>query len=432
MSPRFVIETDWEGLEDGSREERAAFGAIGIRIDERWLTEAHDSFVNRVRQKVNLSGYLLAQWLAWNWWRLRWEPRRYSSDWDMAHRLTTVGGGYVWPNIAFDTDNDRVLLRAVPAQPRASEPLRYVAYVSEALPAAEFQAGIDRYIEMVLEKLRLDGVLGSNLENIWACVQEERSDPESAVFRRLEAAMGHDPDDLDESVVQALMDERDMLGESGVSELAADTSEGATVPNSQMLHDLMNDEGHEVDLSCIPGLPVDSVPKAGAKLTAWQVGERAAQALRRQEGLGDGLLSIRKLADLAGTKPEVLTSCAGSRAPLSFALNGNGSQAKIVLPSQVVASRRFALARMIGDRILTEHKEPLIPLLRSSTYRQKLQRAFAAELLCPVECTRQHLKGDLSEENQERLAAKYQVSPRLIETQLMNKGLLGRPSLDIF
>jgi len=72
VSAGFSIEIDWERLEHGTPEERATFGAIGIHVDGVWLTEAHDTFVNRVRQKVHLSGYRLAHWLAWNWWRLRW------------------------------------------------------------------------------------------------------------------------------------------------------------------------------------------------------------------------------------------------------------------------------------------------------------------------------------------------------------------------
>ena len=36
------------------------------------MTEAEDAFVKRVRKEVYLSAYRLAEWLAWNWWRLRW------------------------------------------------------------------------------------------------------------------------------------------------------------------------------------------------------------------------------------------------------------------------------------------------------------------------------------------------------------------------
>ena len=91
MKDRFSIEVDWERLESGSPEDRATYGAIGIRLGNVWLTDAHDVFARRVRSKVYLSGYQLAQWFAWNWWRLRWEPKRQTVEWKMAHRFATIG-----------------------------------------------------------------------------------------------------------------------------------------------------------------------------------------------------------------------------------------------------------------------------------------------------------------------------------------------------
>jgi hypothetical protein len=87
MNANFEIKADWETLEFGPPQERATFAAIGIRYSDIWLTEAEDMYVKRVRQQVHLSGYRLAEWFAWNWWRLRWEPRRKSTDWALAHKM---------------------------------------------------------------------------------------------------------------------------------------------------------------------------------------------------------------------------------------------------------------------------------------------------------------------------------------------------------
>ena len=118
MSKSLWIDATWERLDAGCPEERACFAAIGIWCYDRWLTEAEDAFVKIVRQKVHLSGYLLSEWLAWNWWRLRWEPRRKSTDWSMAHHMTTIGGGYVWPNITITSDGERVVIQAEPTRSR--------------------------------------------------------------------------------------------------------------------------------------------------------------------------------------------------------------------------------------------------------------------------------------------------------------------------
>src|SRR5215208_1095668 len=45
----------------------------------------------------------LAFWLVDNWWRLRWEavpPDGKTPEWRLAHELSSIGGGYVWPRLS--------------------------------------------------------------------------------------------------------------------------------------------------------------------------------------------------------------------------------------------------------------------------------------------------------------------------------------------
>src|SRR6266849_10117859 len=122
MPSELSITADPERLDEGPPEERACFAAIGIRYAHLWLTEGYDGFVKKVRSAPLLSGYHLAEWMAWNWWRLRWEPRSNAPDWNFAHRLTTIGEGYVWPNITIFSDGKRVALIARPTRERPSTP----------------------------------------------------------------------------------------------------------------------------------------------------------------------------------------------------------------------------------------------------------------------------------------------------------------------
>ena len=91
MLGTWEITAGWEALDTGSDEERACFAAVGIRAHSIWLTEGHDAIVNRLRQAPYLSAYDLAEWLAWNWWRLRWEPRSMAEGWDFSHRMASIG-----------------------------------------------------------------------------------------------------------------------------------------------------------------------------------------------------------------------------------------------------------------------------------------------------------------------------------------------------
>ena len=119
-------------------------------------------------------------------------------------------------------------------------------------------------------------------------------------------------------------------------------------------------------------------------------------------------------------------------APFPYALQEAGSSSFVVLPSPIPVNRRFALARVLGDRLYQVDPEPFIPVLKSRTYRQKFQRAFAAEFLCPFGQVQQRLDEELSMENQDDIAAEFAVSPMVVSTELVNHGLLPRDSLEMF
>ena len=101
-----------------------------------------------------------------------------------------------------------------------------------------------------------------------------------------------------------------------------------------------------------------------------------------------------------------------------------------MLRSKWETGRRFEVARLLGDRFLGSGEEPLLPATRAATYRQKAQRSFAAELLCPIEALTELLSGDFSSESTEDAPARFHVSERTVLTLLGNHGLIDRENLD--
>src|SRR2546423_15722103 len=126
MPRPWKIVAEWETLDEGSAEERSCFAALGIEAHGVWLTEGRDALANRLRHAPLLSTYHLAEWLAWNWWRLRWEPRSNAKDWVFAHRIATIGFGYIWPNLTIFSDGQRTALIAKPTRERPQTPFRYI------------------------------------------------------------------------------------------------------------------------------------------------------------------------------------------------------------------------------------------------------------------------------------------------------------------
>ena len=429
MADTFTIEADWEVLREGAPEERACFAAIGIGQRDTWLTEAEDRFVNRVRHKVHLSAYRLAEWLAWNWWRLRWEPQKRAPEWALAHRMTTIGGGFVWPNITVFSDGERVALLARPTLSRPNEPFRYVADKVLVVRAASFEDTIDRFVSQVLGQLREEAIADTNLERIWQDVRAERLDPELAFHRRLEALLGSEPDAADDpELLDRLASDAATLGVSGTAELAADHEPGETVMTGAAL--LLSGAGvhhHSSPRDVVRLDPAIRLSPAG-EVPAWQRGAEAARALRAQERLGAAPISNARLADLSGAATSALKSGPGG-GRISFSLDESETNGIVVLRSKWGTGRRFELARLLGDRIASDPEGRFFPETRAYTYRQKLQRSFAVELLCPFEAVEEMLGGDCSDEKQIEVARHFDVSELAVRTLLVNHGLIDRDRL---
>ncbi|MBF0093622.1 MAG: hypothetical protein HQL33_08275 [Alphaproteobacteria bacterium] len=430
MSIRLDIVPEWESLRYGTPEERACFAAVGIRYGSVWLTEVYDDFVKRVREKAHLSAYRLAEWFAWNWWRLRWEPRTDAADWAAAHRLTTVGGGYVWPNVEIVSDGERAVLRARPTQSRPEEPLRYVVDFAAIVRAGELESALDGFVDLVVEKLRSEGIGDTNLHHVWGDVRAERADPEMARRRKIEALLGFDPDEADGSVIDSLIADASVLGEGAMDEVAANRAQTGRAVTAGWLREVAEASG-------FVSSPRDSVrlaPGVGASPTgempAWKRGVELADALREQERLGTAPISNSRLAQMAGVQEKAIADAGRAGGDFAFALDEGEAEGRVVLSSKWGQGRRFELARLVGDRIGGgDGKERLLPATKSGTYRQKFQRAFAAELLCPFDTLEDRLAGDYSGEAIEDAAGHFEVSSLAVRTILVNHKRLDRENI---
>jgi hypothetical protein len=432
VTDTLAIEADWEVLRRGTPEERACFAAVGIRYGKLWLTEAEDALVNRVRDKVHLSAYRLAEWLAWNWWRLRWEPKTQAPDWGLAHRMATIGRGYIWPNIAVFSDGERVPLLARPTRRRSMEPLRYMADVLAVVRAGEFEDAVNRFIAQVLGQLREEMLAGTNLERLWEDVCAERMDVQLSARRKFEALLGFEPDEADPAVLDGLAEDAKAVGSSAMAEVAADRAAGGSALTAATIQGLAASMGYDASPRDVVRLRSAAYLPSIGEVPAWQRGAEAARALRDQEHLKAAPIGNSRLTNMAGVVAGALTERTGG-ASLSFALDENATDSRVVLRSKWEPGRRFELARLLGDRIAGPPGDSLFPATRAGTYRQKTQRSFAAELLSPFEAVEEMLCGDFSEENQIEVARHFDVSELTIRTLLVNHGLIDRdaPSMEM-
>ena len=430
MNDELEIRVDWERLEEGAPEERACFGMLTIHQGDIVLTDGLDGFVGRTRPGPLVSGYHLAEWVAWNWWRLVTESRfqNPNEDWAFAHSLGTVGAGYLWPNITIFSDRRRTVLVAKPTRPREFSAFRFTADRTVALPTEQFEAALLGFVSQVQGQLRAEKIPTTNFDRIWDELKLERADPGAASHRRLEALLGWDPDDGDSRQIERLLADASDLGQDAVLEVAADHQAGRPIPTAADYASMANTIGTETR-------PADMVRVTGIDLVgrdrmpAWRCGYGAARALREQHSLGPDPISNKRLADLCAVSASVLGKT--ESANVAFSLDEQSrALGRIVLRSRYETGRRFELARLLGDRIVSRLEERLIPATRTYTYRQKLQRAFAAELLCPFAALDEELAGDYSSDSREETAHHFNVSELTVATQLVNHGRLDREYLD--
>ena len=435
MSGDLVISLSSENLDSGPPEECATFGLFSVAANDHLLTEGVETESRVVRHGPYVSGYPLAEWLLWNWWRIRWEVRRPSEQnaarrWHFAHSLQTVGDGYVWPNVTIRTDGLNAFLYSTPSSENAVVLFRYLgARRQEEVSAATLESSVDGFVSDIVSSLEAGGLRTTNVHRLWNDLQIERADDDLTRYRRLEAQLGFDPDEADEELLRSRLDDASSLGDEAVGELASDATLDSdplhSMISAQGISEIAARQGFDADWDSAIRLSDSMKLSRPGEIEAWRLGKEVAQRVRRQEGLDGCEIANHRLAELAGTVPELISNTNRCSPNNSFMLRSDNAHARVSLRSWWRTGRRFELSRLIGDRLIMGHSnqsgENLFPaIFRSSSYRQKMQRAFAAEFLSPIAAIDEMLCGDYSEEKQNRAARRFQVSPMTIQSQLVN------------
>lgn len=416
-----------------ARVEHDTVGRLTIVANGHCATEGMDLRGNALEEGPLVSGYPIAQWLAWNWWRLRWEPpmpksapHRPAESWAMSHMLSTIGSGYCWPDITITSDGFSTELACRAWTDTAHATFRYLGQErTEAVLTSAFDSAVDAFIESVLELLPGRDRAGDSLRSLWAEILQERRDPVVERFRRMEARIGSDPDEREEGEIEALLARAAQLGEAAFEEFASDpfvhTDGNGRLLRGQEIEEAARHFGFHWNPREAVTLHDAPDGSAWGSEPAWKAGQSAARALREQEHLGLEPLTDQRLCDLVGVSEQALETDAAAMKVIAFMLHQQESSS-VVLRSRNLPGRRFELARLLGDRTLVGDGS-LFPAASTSSYRQKVQRAFAAELLCPWDAAEPMLHAVVSEDDATDVANYFGVSPLLLMNRILDHGL---------
>jgi Zn-dependent peptidase ImmA (M78 family) len=437
MSDRLKIECKWLGRQTGNAIDRSFYADIGLAVGDEWLTQLEDIEASTVRNHLRGCAHQLATWFAANWWRLRWEPAIPAwwkdSGWRTSHSVAAAGNGYVWPNVIFVSDGDFLSIASLPRPKRSEfELIRYLNRILTRVSAAEFETSVDSFIEGILSRSQSRQVESKSLQLLWTEILAERNDAQLTERRKLEAMLGFDPDDAPEVLLQQVLEDENELGRSAVTEVAAEARQEAPrvlelIRSLAVSKRKANTGGVRVSL---PSFKIP--PKFDSGLhRPWEKGTELARIARSRWGLDDKPITDKQLANLVEAAPALFTyaSSAVTRIPIGVKKGSNGTF-DVYLESLQPTNRRFTMCRMIGDHLYFTNSEKVLPATHAKTARQKFQRAFAQEFLCPIDALRGQLKASPPDEDDISEAAKhFQVSPLLVRTTLVNKGALDREAL---
>lgn len=417
----------WLVMEEGDALERATFADLSIVLDGVCLTEVLESASSSLRRSVRLPLAPLAEWLLWNHWRLRYEPRQPNDpQWALSHSLSTIGGGYLWPRLTLAGDGERVVVEATPTQARrgAAPMIRYLTGYAGSLAYGELDHIVASLVERVVA--RANAVSGADVGRIVrlaASVREETRDAAVSALRTQEALLGLEPDEQPPEVLNQLRRAAAWLGPLAADELFASARFGGFTKLNDQLHD--DDKRPNVRLKLQALLQLVGPGTEGPYSAPWQRGVDLAARVRTALGAGVAPINLDELVDAPLDRGD-----APRRPNLAGFWQPDG-EVHAVLGGHPT-TRRFTAARLIGDGLCLPAGERVSPVVEGSRARQQVQRAFAQELLAPIAGIAERVSLPAPSESEiEDAAAYYGVSPYLVQTALVNRSLADRDLLPV-
>ena len=431
MNQPLVIQHEWLHNERVRQPERAAQADICILVNETCLTDNENLLEETTRQSARLSALHLSEWLAGNWWRLLWEPEdgRSTPEWQMRHKIGAAGGGYIWPDLSFSSDWNTVLVQCSRTVPRAAEPIQYTKEYNHFIAIGDFEQGIEDFVASTIARLSTTRAAYKDLAELWGEVTNERLVPELTQWRKLEACLGYDPDEAPSALLEDLREEYSRYGAGAIQEVAA-ASKSKALEHLRAVTTGVQTHGTPVRVSQFADIRKGlSEQTERASDLPWQRAAQAAKVARRVWGLPSGPVKNDTLFDILGIKLSESEWNSLPPLPLSAGMRDDKIEDEfhVSLSQRHVNSRRFTLARLVADCLQSPRDEPLLPATRAKTSRQKFQRAFAQEFLCPLDDLMGFLSETVSNDDDIHDAAAYfEVSPLMVETTLVNKGIRER------
>lgn len=395
-----------------------------IKVGDAVITRHTDSRAHdplEALDSICASAYPLAYWFAENWWRLFYDINTTREEWATAHNLIYAADGYIWPNLSMLCDDNSMVFSSPAANDEEQQGI--IQYFPALLvnegrqSVSDFGQTLKKFIEATINQA---GSSNSDLSTTWKAVLEESANEEFSLYRQIEARLGYAPNDASEELVDLHIAAIGDYGKQGVMDLASE---------NLLAQAMQCDFSQRGEWNLLPG-GSGLLPRGEADSTqeAWQQGYSLARSVRSSLDIAPGKpIDNQRLGEFFRFTQNALEQQwrrdksinAGFLRRFegdSLALHVGGFMRR--------SSKRFMTTRLLGAQIMAPREESLLVCNGTNARFQQIQRAFAAELLCPQEgmkekeffrniyCPQPH--------ELEKAGEYYGVSPLVIEHQCAN------------
>ena len=425
---RFSVE--WiSGGPNACVEERATLCQLRIFIAEENACVFYDPISREKFEHITVPAVHLAEGIASDWWSI-------FGGRDQEHSLLPYRTGFVLPNIFLKFDG--ATFEAIGDQLICDNPkLRFWRVGTEALSRDAAESVLSDFVERVIDKLADEGVADSEVELCWSRVSESRADPHERSFCEAAAALGADPyevTDADASFIEAAghwfsggalieflsgMGKKDHATPRKVRRLDS--------PRRAILDSIRAAEARPRYKSRLPELrsvaeQISDVAHRRPGERAWAPSYRAARAFRDAIGIrcDEVCTSPRAIATkLGGRRFAPATGLSGVLALVSH----DNDDVRIHLRDRgrrqwAQWAENFAFSRALGDAVCFPDSQRSVVNELHDAEHQAAGRAFAAELLAPVEKVLDMQHGGL---DIDAISGALNVTSQVIVHQLENQ-----------
>ena len=424
---RFSVE--WlTHAENANAEERATLCALQIIVGNSNVSNHVHLGDNELWDHLELPAMHLAEGIASSWWFI-------FGGRDVTHRLLSWRTGFALPAICFEFDGSTMAV-SCRASVYENPPLEFWKDDLEYLPRHQAEENLSTFVDQVVRKVRGNGPGdATEVALAWDRVLESRASEEETVFCEAAGALGIDPyaiEEVDANFIERAGEEFE--GEALIEFLAgfnrplgrASRQRGETGGRHETLDWVRDLSSRPRNRSLLKELPnvaaeIGKTTVKDSATFAWTRGYQTAEAFRNVMGLnGMKPLSIAQLAKMLGCgRFERIHGPQGIYAVVGQHDDGVHIHLRFRGRTRWAGSTdRFVFARAIGDAIcFPESTLSAINALHRAE-RQAVGRAFAAELLAPVETV---LDMDESGLDTDEIADILDVGTAVVERQLENQ-----------